>query len=304
MRRLHFLEQKDSAIKYDLFVHGIKEETKEIIKHLGGTNNTSELLNQKFSKVKEWSLGRKPIAIKDLELLLNASDKKFRNKLEERIELKELRISCKYSPQKMFFPKTISPDLAYLIGLILGDGHVAEKTLNAKGNWIISVFFDNKEHQQVYCALIKQELGITPHNRKHKANCVVSTFASKAAHWLLRNYFCMHNGKKAPLIEIPEIILDSDETIKNALIQGLFDSDGTITKNGYVKYATTSKTMEKQLSTELDILGIVTKTNVWIKEAKYLPLYIISISKKSNKLFAEKIGFRHPLKKALLCQFI
>jgi len=304
MKELQLLAQNNSFLEKEIYVHHLNTEIKRILTHLKHPTKITKQLNIKYTKLKEWPTGRKPISLYELKQILDLCSGEFKKSVKKEIESKEIKISCKYSSHKIRIPKQISKDLAYAIGLILGDGHVAGDSLNKKGNWIISVYFDNKEHLSLYSKIIEQEFEIICKYRLHKENCFQSYFGSKGLHWFFRVFFELHNGYKAHKIEIPKLILKSRKEIIASLIQGLFDSDGTITK-GNIRYSTVSRIMAEQVQQELNKMKINTSTNVWIKNQQYKPLYTVSvISKKCKELFAKKIGFRHPIKKALLRQFI
>jgi len=302
MQKIFIFENIDTGRDKEIYLNGISEQTKQAVMLLGGTKITSILLNEKYSKVKEWTLNRKPISLVDAWTSFQATGTQS-GKLIHEVENCQVRLSCRYSKQRIPLPRIISEDLAYCIGLILGDGHLPNPANKRKPTWNTTVFFDNKEHQAIYDSLIEKEFSIRPAHYQRKPNCFDSCINSKVIHWFFSKYFSVHNGKKCNKIYLPDNILCNKQTTA-AAIQGLFDSDGTITKDGFVKYATTSPVVGNQVAQTINSFGILAKTSLWIKESKYLPLHIISISKKSNKLFSEKIGFRHPLKKALLCQFV
>ncbi len=281
-----------------VFVHGTSFEIKEILLHLT-IPFVIKKLKIKYNKLKEWASGRKPISISDLTKLVELCPVDLSNSIKSKLSLKDLRFSCKYSPHKVKFPLTISENLAYIIGIILGDGTLSGNK-NKKKSWVIRVYFDNLQHRLIFNELMEKEFGIQPINSQRKKNCFESTIASKIIYLYISNYFNLHVGRKANKIEFPNNLLSGSNEIKCALIQGLFDSDGTIT-HGAVKYSTTSKIMAEQVRTVLLEMNIDTGLNVWLKDAKYFPLYIVSIKSGKNKLiFAEKIGFKHPIKKILL----
>ena len=124
--------------------------------------------------------------------------------------------------------------------------------------------------------------------------------------WFLRSYFGMLNGFKCDKISVPQVILDSkNEEFILAFLQGLFDSDGTITKKGVVSYASTSKEIAEQVFGILNKFGINARMYTWIKNKRFLPLYSIVIKRRNAVLrFSELIGFKHPIKTAKLSAFI
>ena len=294
--------EADSELDGEIYLHGLKAEIGEIISHIGGPSAACCFLNCKYSKLKEWPLGRKPISLLELKKLISSCNRKFSTKMKEKIYEKELLVSTSYSKHKVLFPKRIFPELSYVIGLLLGDGSLAGKSSNKKGNWSIRVFFDNKEHMLIYKNAIQQIFGILPvfeYRDNSYYNCY---FASKAVHWFLKTFFGLKTGAKASLIEIPNIILNSsDENIK-ACIAGLIDSDGTVTvKRKAVKYSSTSKRIVDQVKIELEKREFSPKVYKWLKEPKYKMLYTLILGKRHELLkFAEEINLRHPIKRQKL----
>jgi hypothetical protein len=299
---LSIFEFSGSESSKRIYLVGITPIVKEIFQHLGGIKRVSILLNQKYSKVKEWS-SRKPISLFDLNNLLNNCDIVFRKKIQVRIEHSEIIIKCRYSSRKVRFPKIVSPDLAYIVGLILGDGSLAGDSLNQVGNWNISICFENHGHLKLYNALIKQIFGFGP-NVYLDRGCEVSSFSSRVLHWFFKKYFEFFNGYKCNKIFVPSRILNgSNQKVVASFLQGLFDSDGTFTNNR-VKYSTTSKIMAFQVQKLLARFSISSSISKWTK-GEYKPLYTVAVSAyNSVQLFSEKVGFRHPNKRILLENFI
>jgi flagellar protein FlaI len=302
-QNISIFESNNPGQDKDIFVHGLSNEINKIIKINKGLFATAKILSWKPSKLKETAYGRAPISIRDLKRLLELAGKDGA-KMMKSIEQKEATISCRKSSTKIMPPKEITPDLAYIIGIILGDGHLSNNKCNIEGNWSTSVFFDNQAHSVIYQKMFKKAFGVLPKNRLQKPNCFESRVNSKTIHWILRSFFEMTNGKKANKIHAPKIIQNSGTAIKSAFLQGLFDSDGTITKKGDIKFATTSQQMAYEMQKMLYGFGLESSVNKWIKHEKYLPLYVVRIKGKSyQKYFAKLIGFKHPLKKLLLSKF-
>lgn len=294
-------------LKDEIYVHNLKNEIKEISTVAGGPIHVSRLLDVDYNSCfREWSKGRTPIPLSKLERMLSFCDSEAQANIKSRIEAKEHKISCVYSPHKIMFPSKINENLAYFAGLILGDGSLAGNSLNQKGNWTVSVVFDDIEHRKVFDEISLQLFGILPKNRKDKRkNAYYSTLHSKTLHWILRSFFDMHNGFKANKISIPKVILESkNRQLKIAILQGLFDSDGTITKVGHVQFGSTSKIIVEQISQMLNELEITHTLATWVKNENVLPLYSIRIRRKSSVIrFAQQVGFRHPRKAVKLAEF-
>ncbi len=285
----------------EVYVHGLKNEIKQIISNLGGPTKTSHLLNISYVALKEWPSGRKPISLGTLNKMLNLCSDTTREELKSKIDLQEILLSCRYSPHKIRFPKSVSPDLAYCVGMLLGDGSLAGNNSNSNGNWGVYIFLDDEEHRRIYDSVILKEFGFVPKHYMKGENCYISYFCSKAFHWFLRNYFEVGNGLKCNKIFAPKIILKHCGEVVAAFLQGLFDSDGTITKKDIVKFDSTSKIIVEQVRELLEERGIKSSFSKWLKSEKYLPLYSAVIGSKDNVLkFAKSIGFRHPKKLARL----
>lgn len=246
----------ENELSKQIYVHGIRKEIKEIISLLGGIKNTSIKSGVKYSLLKEWPLGRKPISIFSLNKLLTFLDLNAAQKILNNLSNEDIELGCSYSHIKMKFPKTLTSDLSYLIGLILGDGSLSGDGSNSKGNWKISLAFDNEIHMNYCIALIKSIFGIQMkyfrRGNGHYCHC-----NSKALHWFLKNYFEISNGYKAEKIFTPLLIKCADIFCKVAFIQGLFDSDGTITGKT-IKYATISERMAKEVKDTLEDFGLKT----------------------------------------------
>ncbi len=300
---LSIFDSKSDWLKDEIYVHGCKNEIKEVANLVGGPSKLSKLLGVNYNSCyREWTNGRNPIPLATLEKMLQLCDANTISGIKLKINSRPCIISCRYSPHKMRFPRTVSVDIAYLAGLILGDGSLAGDSSNERGNWNVSALFDDISHQKICDDLIKNEFHISPKNYKDERNCWLSIFSSKTAQWFWRSFFDMHNGYKASKITIPRCILESkNEKLRTALLQGLFDSDGSFTKRKNVQYASTSHIIVDQVSNILNSMGITHSKSVWIKDKKYLPLHAIAICRKSSVLsFAQQIGFRHPRKMSKL----
>ncbi|MFH0969956.1 MAG: LAGLIDADG family homing endonuclease [Candidatus Diapherotrites archaeon] len=302
---LSIFDAKSDWLNDEIYVHGVKDEVKEIADRFGPVK-LSRILKVDYNNCfREWTCGRNPIRLSKLIEMINLCDSETQIKLKEKIDTKELKIGCRYSPHKMRFPSHVSENLAYLAGLILGDGTLAGDSSNTRGNWNVGTLFDDENHQKIYDKLIENEFQITPNHQKDEKNCWLSIFGSKTTQWFWRSFFDMHNGYKASIITIPNVIANSSNgRLRVTLLQGLFDSDGTITKRGHVQYASTSKEMIEQVSKILFSFGIAHGKASWLKDPKYRMLHSIAIRRKSSVLsFAKQIGFRHPRKAAILAKF-
>jgi hypothetical protein len=302
--QLSIFEFSDSFAKL-VYVNGLKQIIHEIFDKLGGNKQVSILLNQKSSKIKEWKMGRKPIKLSDLNKLISCLNPIHQENIKHKIDAAKIYISCRYSNKKILFPKRISLNLAYVVGLLLGDGSLTGDNSNASGNWTTSLFCESKKHGLMYSKIMKKIFDVNVHIYRPKENLFVFYCSSKALHLFFQDLFEIKNGFKCDKIIVPKRIFNSSAYIRANFLSGLFDTDGTFTCKK-VKYATTSKTMSEQVKQMLSNLNIKSYINMWQKKGgNYKPLYTVSIySKCGLKVFSEKINFRHPNKKLLLANFI
>lgn len=179
-------------------------------------------------------------------------------------------------PKSIKVPHEVNEDLAYLAGAIISDGHLGENHIevsayepgfnNAVGDKLIKLF---GRRQRYYNG-----------NRVYLCN--------KFAPFFFNKIFGIPYGKKARIVNVPDIIFKSDNKIVAAFIRGLFDGDGTC-KAG-LSYKSYSKDLVYELSYLLARLGIY--CYIRNDEEEYR-LVIPSIYEKK---YAEFVGFSNDFK--------
>jgi len=102
-------------------------------------------------------------------------------------------------------------------------------------------------------------------------------FASKVVHRLLTNVFGIPAGRKCNKIRAGYFTFPPIE-IQISFLRGLFDTDGSISR-GEIKFATASRSLCKDISTELEKLGFSPRVNSWIK-GTHAELFEIRLAKK------------------------
>lgn len=302
--KLSIFEEKAVANGERIFVKGIQEEVREICKELGGVTKASQLLGLPHSCVREWPYRGKPVSLRNLNRLLGFLSLEKKLEYQGKIDSKEIFLGGRYSALTMQFPKILSKELAYIAGIILGDGTLSGETKKKKRAWNVGAIFDNKEHAIYYNSTVFRIFKIEGHTRKNKdKNCVSDGFGSIVVHWFFRSYFDFHTGYKAHKIEIPNRVLQTkNPELINSCLRGLFDSDGTIIPSKKeVKYASVSKTIVDQVSKILQENGMKVTRCQWLKNPKYRMLYDVRISGIQNLLqYSRLIGFNHPEKQKKL----
>jgi len=186
----------------------------------------------------------------------------------------------------------MTPDLAYLMGLILGDGSVYYPI----GKVTIS---HSVEESDTIDFLERGPVGLKFRRSERRPDHSV---ASNYRFTDFLQWYGFKVGAKAKDKLIPErLFRASKETVRHFL-SGLFDADGTArARKGLVSFSSTSAEMVDQVRTLLLNFGIICRRSVGTSHAARYPsgrvkvdstLYTITLSPYDSAIFYEQIGFR------------
>jgi len=120
----------------------------------------------------------------------------------------------------------VGKDLAELIGILAGDGHISLKKYEVSVSGHLKL---DKEFIKFYvCNLFKKIFGIAPKIKIYVPNnnirCVINS--KKLVEYLTKK-FKLPKGKKKGKLHIP-LLIKKDIKLLNHYIRGLFDTDGSI----------------------------------------------------------------------------
>ncbi len=195
----------------------------------------------------------------------------------------------KSNSQEIQFPKKINQEIAELIGMVIGDGHLDKCKLEFHNSC--------KELRERYISLLKI-FNVRYRVFKSRNTFVVQT-TSRVLNRLLNEVFEIPFGKKADKVVIPQIILKSDNNILSSFLRGYFDCDGYIPKDKRdIELVSASKIMSEHLRLALLRFGITIFTKP--KKIKGVYYYRILIRGTFVDNFASNIGFFHPFKRKRL----
>ncbi len=223
---------------------------------------------------RDWFIGRASIpliALKQLKIF----------GLKE--EVKALIDSCDFfssttrRPFKM--PHKVNPNLAYLLGAILGDGHIRKDGdkiyFEVSEEWLAKKFIEKVEN------VFEHKLSLGSRNDRGKPRCVVN-FDNKLALRLFTEIFGIPRGKKRHKIVVPEIIKKCSPDIKIAFLEGVFDTDGGNRSRGYFGLTSASKQFRDDVAELIETLNIKVYKDEWVNKLYNRSYYGLKINKKNN----------------------
>lgn len=302
--KLHSADDGDGCIR----VHGLSKVISGCIQELGGRKELAEFLGFPETVIKNWQCGSAPMPLFVVEKLLPFIEiREVQSQSNTKTMLSDMMLffTIKRSKHEIQLPRKIDEKIAYFVGLVVGDGHLAGHQMIVKGAWTIH-FCNGDERfvKSIYAPLVEDLFGITPPVRKIVRKDGRSyfgvSFASKVVHRLLTNIFQLPAGMKCNKVKMPQILKLSTPEIKASFLRGLFDTDGSIV-NRKIKFATTSKSLCREIATELESFGFSPKVYEWIKSKKYLKLFEVRLVRQKDILrFHELISPLHPKKANLI----
>jgi phosphate starvation-inducible protein PhoH/intein/homing endonuclease len=142
--------------------------------------------------------------------------------------------------------ETLDADLAYVVGLIVGDGCLTQRN---------RVILTSADAEVVACfRALAARLGL--HVFPNHARPYDHVIASSGLYLLLER-MGLSLGT-APSKRIPKAILEAPEAIVSAFLSGLFDADGTVDRrDGIITFSTVSSRLAGEVQTVLLNFGVV-----------------------------------------------
>ncbi|MGH7427674.1 MAG: LAGLIDADG family homing endonuclease, partial [Candidatus Methylomirabilaceae bacterium] len=194
------------------------------------------------------------------------------------------RNATSFKAEEYQLPRELTPELAELIGLYIGDGS------NHRDGIRFTVGSDAPEVIQRITDLSYKLFGKKPSisaNRTERA-VEVAILSTQIRQWFEFLGITKVSSREA---HVPEIILRSPEAVAAAFVRGLFTADGCVRENGHITLTTASERLGEELQIIMFALGIPTHLRPDVSEAGYRS-YQLSICTKAGFLaFREKVGF-------------
>ena len=186
-------------------------------------------------------------------------------------------------------PSTLTKDLAYALGALVGDG-----------TWTMKSYVQLTCHEDdapFMAESLQRGLGV-PFTLKRDArrNSACSlNFYSKYYRKFLNDLGWIADVKRDQK-QVPWVIMQSPRPIVCAFLSGLFDTDGGVEKNGKtIAFSTACKTLAREVHMLLFNLGIISR--ITAKKVQGKDYWIITLlGLEARQQFCHTIGFRLPRK--------
>ncbi len=191
-------------------------------------------------------------------------------------------------PLPITLPRTVTPEIARLMGYLVADGTLTVRTRMTVTKNDPAVIDD--------VCQIALSLGVRPKVvRWHGKACNIELHSSR-----LQSAFTWLGLKpvKAGEKEVPWAVRASTKPVVVSFLQALFDGDGYVEQNGRVGLTTASEALARQVQMLLLNLGMVaTMHPKTVQERTY---HVLSVSGPSLRVFVDTVGFGTPAKAAAL----
>ncbi len=198
-----------------------------------------------------------------------------------------------FKPREYRLPRELTPELAELIGLYIGDGS------NHRDGIRFTVGGDCPEVvariKELSLALFEKNPSVSRYSGENAFE--VSILSRQVKEW-----FAFLGITKVSSLEahIPDVILRSSEEVAAAFVRGLFTADGCVRENGHITLTTSSRRLGEELQIMLLALGVPTHLRRDVSAVNYESWQISVCTKAGFRRFREKIGFAAAKKAARL----
>jgi DNA mismatch repair protein MutS len=192
------------------------------------------------------------------------------------------------SLKRYHLPTELAPELAYILGLLLGDGTLTYRNYVALTSGDPSIVDE-------FARVVQEVFGYSVQRvaREHHYDCRIG---SRQIRLFLEELGLGYVTATAKCV--PVCILAAPKGVVRAFLQGLFDTDGTADQKGNVSLSTSSSEMAHQVHCLLLNFGIVASLQTKKGVHSVNPAYQVSIYGVEAARFYTTIGFRLERKQA------
>ncbi len=155
---------------------------------------------------------------------------------------------------KVKIPKKMDFKLAYIIGAMLGDGHLGDR--KSHGGEVVFSDLDRKSVREKFSKTIKEVFGIDMKEERSKG-----LISYNSALTTILNRLGIPKGNKSKKLQIPCYMFFADKNSIKGFIKGIFDTDGSASNYTVSIASANNRFMQelKWLFLKIGILGSVEK---------------------------------------------
>lgn len=173
-------------------------------------------------------------------------------------------------------PLKITTDLAFFIGIVMGDGHITKR------KYRISLDTTKPDFARKFSRLLNKTFDINVRyilildKRKNRKLRYRFDINNKPICLILTDIFKIPKGKKSHIITIHPMIKNSRSKIKMAFLRGVIDTEGGKRKKIYTRISTASKGFRDDLTAILKDLNVNVHIDQWVNkkyQKEYYGLY-------------------------------
>ncbi|HLF41882.1 MAG TPA: LAGLIDADG family homing endonuclease, partial [Acidimicrobiia bacterium] len=187
-------------------------------------------------------------------------------------------------------PRTMTPELAELVGYFMGDGSLHAKGLRL---CVADTDLDVVDHFE---RLVKSLFGLQATARPQQGYTSLEVNSVRLVEWWSACGFARrpphpeHQGKGYEA-HVPDAVLHAnDPEVYRAFLRGLFEADGTVTV-GYPSWTTTTMELSHDVQTMLLALGFVTTRRLGTNGRGSLLAVLRLLNKSANARWLDEVGF-------------
>jgi hypothetical protein len=198
------------------------------------------------------------------------------------------------------FPKQLTKNFLWLIGLIATDGNINKSEKNGSTYNKIRIFNSNKKIINK-AKKILSKFNLTPYESICDDGNIRLEVGGTLLTDILNNYFGIPSGNKTSTVKTPQIIENLNPELIGAYLSGVFDGDGNYLKrkqkmgqqsfNYRILIVTASKDFAQGLCELFSKLGIIPKVNQFKPKPTFIKNKLANFSKINYLVVFTKIEF-------------
>ncbi|MFH1649696.1 MAG: LAGLIDADG family homing endonuclease [Candidatus Woesearchaeota archaeon] len=209
-----------------------------------------EILDIKKNNVYAYKYNKKALAINKViklhNLIGNGNSK----------NLKISRIKSKYG-NTISFPEFLKEDFLWLVGIIASDGTLTSTIDKRTGSRYVKIRISNKNRKiidkavRVLAEYVEGKAYLAYKEGVYSLEKGCTLLAD-----VLKDHFGIPHGKKSFIIRAPKFLYSAAPELIGAYLAGVFDGDGSYSKNKRVHFSTASKRFSRDVQLLMNRLGV------------------------------------------------